>query len=238
MVKIFSISIYRRINSKTFRIGITNNVHDVNYFFRNSMAETFAFISRSIVENKNPNNNLSGYLETKSNNVKHHITQLEQYPYYIHLLSLEELSVVMITDLDYPPRIGMIAVRKIFDLYSSMVNNKVIPSVLSANIQWEEAKLYNNTKDTKDIKDIQSKDINNWLTGILKDYSNPQNVDKLEKVKQLVEETKAQMVVNIEKVIQREEDLNVLIDKSQDLSNISKKYLKEAKRTNQCCKYY
>jgi synaptobrevin family protein YKT6 len=234
MVKIWSISIYRKINDKIIRLGITSDVSSFNFFIKNSMADMFAFISRSVVENKNKTQDTE---ENKTEENKHHVIQLDKYPYYLHFLpSINNLFVVMITDLDYPPRIGVTAVKKISDMYNNF-SNCLDNSILGNNIQWEEAKLFNNL-GKNNSQDLNSSHINLWLEGLLKKYNNPQDVDIMEKIKQQLEETKEHMVINIEKIIQRGEDLDVLIDKSKDLSDTSKRYLKEAKKMNRCCRYY
>jgi len=62
--------------------------------------------------------------------------------------------------------------------------------------------------------------------------------DKAKKVLRQVDEVKDIMHKNIEEVLKRGENLDSLMEKSEDLSAVSVQFYKKAKQTNQCCKYY
>jgi synaptobrevin family protein YKT6 len=46
------------------------------------------------------------------------------------------------------------------------------------------------------------------------------------------------MLINVDKLIERRENIDNLLTKSDDLSKTSRDFEKWAKKQNQCCKYY
>lgn len=69
-------------------------------------------------------------------------------------------------------------------------------------------------------------------------WQNSSLVDKIEKVKNEIHDVKEIMLQNIEQVMNRGEKLEDLMKKSQHLSDVSKLFLKRAKKVNQCCQFY
>ncbi|SBT80170.1 SNARE protein, putative [Plasmodium malariae] len=76
------------------------------------------------------------------------------------------------------------------------------------------------------------------LNELLKKYQNPSEADKLSRVQKDLDEVKDVMLKNIEDLLQRGEKLDDLMKKSQDLSNSSYQFYRQAKKNNQCCKLY
>ncbi len=70
---------------------------------------------------------------------------------------------------------------------------------------------------------------------MLAEYAEPAKVDKLMKLDRQLHETKDILVKTIDKVLQRGEKLDDLVEKSGNLSNQSKQFYKAAKKTNSCC---
>jgi synaptobrevin family protein YKT6 len=68
------------------------------------------------------------------------------------------------------------------------------------------------------------------LAELLKQYQNPQQVDQLMKIQADVDETKEIMVKNIDKLLDRNEKLEDLVAKSDDLSLQSKTFMKQSKK--------
>lgn len=68
----------------------------------------------------------------------------------------------------------------------------------------------------------------------LAEYMEPAKVDKLMKLDQQLHETKDILVKTIDKVLQRGEKLDDLVEKSGALSNQSKQFYKAARKTNSC----
>ncbi|CAA9989367.1 snare protein homologue, putative [Plasmodium knowlesi strain H] len=76
------------------------------------------------------------------------------------------------------------------------------------------------------------------LMELLKKYQNPTEADKLSRVQKDLDEVKDVMLKNIDDLLQRGEKLDDLMKKSQDLSNSSYQFYRQAKKNNQCCKLY
>ena len=70
--------------------------------------------------------------------------------------------------------------------------------------------------------------------GIIK-YQDPKNADKLAQIQSNLDEIKEIMVMNLEKAIGRGEKLNEMAQKSEELSQQSKMFAKEAEKMNKCC---
>jgi synaptobrevin homolog YKT6 len=62
--------------------------------------------------------------------------------------------------------------------------------------------------------------------------------DKLDEIKDRIDEVKEIMAENIEAVIARGQSIDELVVKSSDLSDQSKRFFKKAKETNRCCKVW
>ena len=73
------------------------------------------------------------------------------------------------------------------------------------------------------------------LETLLAEYAEPAKVDKLMKLDKQLLETKDILVKTIDKVLQRGEKLDELVEKSNGLSAQSKQFYKAAKKTNSCC---
>lgn len=69
-------------------------------------------------------------------------------------------------------------------------------------------------------------------------YQNPMEADKILKIQKNLDDVKDIMHKNIDEVLKRGETLDSLMQKSDDLSNMSYNFYKTAKRQNQCCKMY
>ncbi len=73
------------------------------------------------------------------------------------------------------------------------------------------------------------------LEPALAEYAEPAKVDKLMKLDKQLLETKEILVKTIDKVLERGEKLDELVEKSSGLSAQSKQFYKAAKKTNSCC---
>ena len=67
-------------------------------------------------------------------------------------------------------------------------------------------------------------------------YQDPHEADKLSKIQKDLDDIKDVMHKNIEEVLQRGENLDSLMDKSEDLSATSVQFYRKAKAQNACCK--
>jgi len=73
------------------------------------------------------------------------------------------------------------------------------------------------------------------LEQLRKDFLNPNIADKVYNIQSNIDKTASIMVKNINLMIDRGENINTLIDKTTHLSKTSKAFLKNAKKTNNCC---
>lgn len=73
----------------------------------------------------------------------------------------------------------------------------------------------------------------------IKQYQDPKEVDKLEKLKSELQEVQKIVHKNMDDLLKRDEDLNKLMEKSQDVSKMSLDFYKNAKKVNKkCCSLY
>jgi len=73
------------------------------------------------------------------------------------------------------------------------------------------------------------------LEDAIRDYQDPTKVDKIMKLNVQLAETKEMLHKTIDKVLERGEKLDDLVEKSSALSQQSKLFYKQAKKTNSCC---
>eukprot|EP01067_Filipodium_phascolosomae_P005000 Filipodium_phascolosomae@DN299_c0_g1_i1.p1 len=72
----------------------------------------------------------------------------------------------------------------------------------------------------------------------LQKYQNPEEADKLTKVQKDLEDVQELVVKSLDEILKRGENLDSLMQKSEDLSGSSYAFYQKAKRNNQCCKLY
>lgn len=83
-----------------------------------------------------------------------------------------------------------------------------------------------NNISTKDFKDFK---------GLIIEYQDPKNIDKLEKLKEEINKTTEVVKRTIDSVLNRGIRLDKLVEESNDLSASSKLFYKSAKNNNSCC---
>lgn len=139
---------------------------------------------------------------------------VEEGEYVGHVFTRSEgISGVLITDKSYPIRPAYTLLNKVLDEYLST----------HPADQW------------KDVEESNEQTSMEELAGYLAKYQNPTQADALMKVQQELDETKIVLQNSIENVLQRGEQLDSLVDKSEALTSSSKTFYKQAKKTNSCC---
>lgn len=139
---------------------------------------------------------------------------VEEGEYVGHVYTRPEgLSGVLITDKSYPIRPAYTLLNKILDEYLSTHTPE----------QWRDA------DEASEATAMAS------LAGYLAQYQQPAQADALMKVQAELDETKIVLQHSIENVLQRGEQLDSLVDKSEALTASSKTFYKQAKKTNSCC---
>jgi len=119
------------------------------------------------------------------------------------------LSAVIITDQEYPVRVAFSLLNKVLDEFSTSVpvDSYSNPSSISFPA----------------------------LATYLQKYQDPRQADNIMRVQQELDETKVILHKTIESVLQRGEQLDNLVDRSNALSAQSKMFYKTAKKQNSCC---
>ncbi|KAH0474262.1 MAG: hypothetical protein KVP17_003243 [Porospora cf. gigantea B] len=76
-----------------------------------------------------------------------------------------------------------------------------------------------------------------WPRGmeLLQEYKDPDSADKLSKVQRDLDEVKEVMLKNIDDLLLRGEQMESLMQKTNDLSSASYTFYRQAKKNNQCC---
>lgn len=125
----------------------------------------------------------------------------------------EGIAGVLISDKEYPVRPAYTLLNKVLEEYLAIHPPHDWLNVTSATaaLQYPELETY------------------------IKKYQDPSQADSIMKVQQELDETKIVLHKTIEGVLQRGEKLDSLVDKSEALSNSSRMFYKQAKKTNSCC---
>jgi len=140
--------------------------------------------------------------------------QLDDNPFVVHVhVRLDGLAGTVVADKEYPARVAFTYLAKQMSDFESTQ-----PS-------WKYLTIDQSTEPATMTADITK-------------FQNPSEADKLTKIQQNLDEITGVMHKNIEEVLKRGENLDTLMDKSEDLSAASKTFYKQAKKTNQCCSYY
>jgi len=137
---------------------------------------------------------------------------LKDIPYVVNIhMRHDGLAVLCVSDKEYPSRVAFsLLVRAAAEF------EKSVP-------KWN--------KITTDETNEQD-----YLLKLLAQFQSPEEADKILKIQKTLEEVKDVMNKNIDEILKRGETLDSLVDKSKDLSAVSKQFYKKAKKTNQCCK--
>lgn len=128
-------------------------------------------------------------------------------------MNAEGLAGVAIVDSEYPMRVS-------YDLAS-----KIVAQTSMTTKDWSSA-----NEDKADEPE--------YLTKLLTEYQDPKTADKIMLIQKNLDDLKDIMHKNINDVLKRGEDLESLMERSEDLSQASVVFYKRAKKTNQCCQLY
>jgi len=126
----------------------------------------------------------------------------------------DKIGVTMICDEEYPKRVAIDFLLKIHDNFKTFVQEKKI-----------DLNMY--TADTDVKYDYISNEIEAW--------QDPSKKDTLMKLQNELNDVTDIMRQNLNELLKREENLESLMQKSNDLSATSVNFYKQAKKTNSCC---
>ena len=126
----------------------------------------------------------------------------------------DKVGVTIICDEEYPKRVAIDFVLRIHENFKIFMNQNKLD-------------LNSYEKDTNVKFDYITKEIEEW--------QDPNKKDNLMKLQNELNDVADIMKKNINELLNREESLESLMAKSQDLSAASVNFYKQAKKTNSCC---
>eukprot|EP01083_Nonionella_stella_P252908 870859_1 len=140
---------------------------------------------------------------------------LKEVPYTLHVYRrVDGLTGVAITDQAYSERVAQTLVTKLSSGFEKKFGN-----------QWKKV----NRDESFNYPQIKA---------LLLEYANPNQADKMLAVQQNLDQIKHIMHKNIEDILERGETLDNLLQKSDDIGEVSKMFHSKAKKNNQCCQLY
>lgn len=125
----------------------------------------------------------------------------------------DNLAGVLISDHEYPNRVAHTLITKILDEFSATVPAS----------SWA----------TADESTVDFPILPEYLTR----FQNPREADALTKIQEDLDETKIILHNTIKAVLDRGEQLDDLVAKTDSLSTSSKAFYKTARKTNSCCNF-
>ena len=130
------------------------------------------------------------------------------------ILNSEKIGVTMICDEEYPKRVAIDLLLKIHADFKTFCAEKCI------NVNSY----------------VKDEDIGyNYIQTIIQDWQDPSKKDNLMKLQSELNDVTDIMKQNLNELLKREENLESLMQKSNDLSATSVTFYKQAKKTNSCC---
>jgi synaptobrevin family protein YKT6 len=135
------------------------------------------------------------------------------YVYVGYIQPNSNVGITVVTDNSYDNRVAFVLIQKVLSKFeSAKINYKSIFTDQSSNYDW--------------------------LDKLLRAYSNPKDADLLLKIQSQVDVVKKELESSLQQILKNGETLDTLLDKSEDLDQHSKKFLKNAKKVNSCCRLF
>ena len=126
----------------------------------------------------------------------------------------DKIGVTMIADEEYPKRVAIDFLLKVHDNFKAFLGQNNI------NLNSIE-------KDT-DLKF-------EYINTAIEEWQDPSKKDSIMKLQSELNDVQDIMRQNLNELLKREENLESLMEKSNDLSAVSVNFYKQAKKTNSCC---
>lgn len=126
----------------------------------------------------------------------------------------EGLSCVVVAEEAYPVRVAYSLINKALEEFSKSYSKSIWSCNTSVRLTCPGLKM------------------------LLQKYRDPNEADPVLKVQKELDETKIVVHQTIEKVLERGERLDDLVNKSEQLSGLSRAFYKDAKKSNACCSYF
>jgi synaptobrevin family protein YKT6 len=119
---------------------------------------------------------------------------------------------VLIADEEYPSRVAFSILAAVMDDFEAQMGRTWTTAPAEDNcVPWPQ------------------------LEKAVKEYQDPGKADRITAIQRDLDETKVVMQKNIDAILERGEKLDILVEKSNDLSASSKGFYKTAKKHNSCC---
>mmetsp|Transcript_17449 Transcript_17449/g.16913 ORF Transcript_17449/g.16913 Transcript_17449/m.16913 type:complete len:200 (-) Transcript_17449:480-1079(-) len=134
----------------------------------------------------------------------------ESYVVHCYVRS-DGLAGAVTTDLEYPARVAFVLLTQLLDEFSNKLGDSWTTVSEPDSIPFAPLEEY------------------------LQKYQNPAEADKVTKIQNDLDETTQVLHKTIDSVLERGVKLDNLVERSNDLSNQSKMFYKQAKKTNSCC---
>jgi len=134
----------------------------------------------------------------------------EAYVVHCYVRS-DGLAGTVTTDLEYPSRVAFVLLTQLLDDFTNTLGDS-----------WQSV----TQPDSVAFAPIDE---------YLQKYQNPAEADKVTKIQNDLDETTQVLHKTIDSVLERGVKLDNLVERSNDLSNQSKMFYKQAKKTNSCC---
>jgi len=132
--------------------------------------------------------------------------------YLVHLYRRADgLCGMVAADTEYQQRVAFVILTKLMDEYDQAFGDKWPTATTDVNASWPP------------------------IQNAIREYQDPTKADKITQIQKDLDETTAVLHKTIDSVLERGVKLDSLVDKSSDLSNQSKLFYKQARKTNSCC---
>ncbi|CAD6957967.1 unnamed protein product [Tilletia controversa] len=182
-----------------------------SFFQRGTIQDVMSFMSKTVAERTQPTQRQS----IQENNTIAHV----------HARPASDGIVgVLVTDTEYPVRVAFSLLNKSLDEFLLKVPKASWSSQVSA--------ITTGSQEPPPGKStlLVSESVFPQAQDFVKRYQDPRQADNIMKVQQELDETKIVLHQTIDSVLQRGEDLDKLVEKSQSLSTSSKAFYKTAKK--------
>jgi synaptobrevin family protein YKT6 len=184
-------------NSKI--IVMASDLSSVGWFSRGSVQQVMNFTARTVSERTPP-----GQRST--------IDEQEYTAYIFRPVKHPKLSVVTVTDKEYPHRAADCIGPQVISDFTASFRESEYTDISKPQLFWPQ------------------------LDAKLTQYQQPsQAMDKVAKIQSELDATTEVMHKNIEQVLQRGERLEDLMERTEELDNATKLFVKQAKKANRRC---
>lgn len=127
------------------------------------------------------------------------------------LVNSQKLAVCVATDAEYPSRVAFSLIGRATQEFMKLHQSAFTTAT---------------TNQTLDVPE---------LTNLLTLYQDPAKADPISRVEKELDETQKLLVKTIDQLVERNESLQQLADKSEDLSFQTKIFMKKSEEMNSCC---